>query len=123
MSVQIIAKDGQPEWAVLPYEEYQRLLAAEEMLGDMQAYDEIRAALVQGDEELVPAALANQLLDGQNPIRVWRIYRGLTQAGLAERAGISPAYLSQLEASKRVGTAEVLGRLAAQLQVAVDDII
>ena len=32
MSVQIIEKDGKPEWAVPPYEEYERLLADVEML-------------------------------------------------------------------------------------------
>ncbi|MCA9987108.1 MAG: helix-turn-helix transcriptional regulator [Anaerolineales bacterium] len=123
MSVQIIEKDGRPEWAVLPYDEYERLLAAMEMLQDIQAYDEARQALAAGEEELIPAEIADRLIDGANPIRVWRDYRGLTQAELAERAQISAAYLSQLEAGKRAGTTEVLGRVASGLQVTVDDLI
>ena len=123
MSVQIIEKDGRPEWAVLPYDEYERLLAAMEMLQDIQAYDEARQALAAGEEELIPAEIADRLIDGANPIRVWRGYRGLTQAELAERAQISAAYLSQLEAGKRAGTTEVLGRVASGLQVTVDDLI
>ena len=123
MSVQIIEKDGRPEWAVLPYDEYERLRAAMEMLQDIQAYDEARQALVAGEEELIPAEIADRLIDGANPIRVWRDYRGLTQAELAERAQISAAYLSQLEAGKRAGTTEVLGRVASGLQVTVDDLI
>ena len=123
MSVQIIEKDGRPEWAVLPYDEYERLRAAMEMLQDIQAYDEARQALAAGEEELIPAEIADRLIDGANPIRVWRDYRGLTQAELAERAQISAAYLSQLEAGKRAGTTEVLGRVASGLQVTVDDLI
>ena len=123
MSVQIIEKDGRPEWAVLPYDEYERLLAAMEMLQDMQAYDEVQQALASGEEELVPAEVADRLIDGENPIRVWREYRGMTQAELAEHAQISAAYLSQLETGKRAGTTEVLGRVALSLQVVIDDLI
>jgi len=123
MTVQIIEKDGKPEWAVLPYEEYERLLADVEMLHDIRAYDEVKQALAAGEEELIPDYLVRQLLDSENPIRVWREYRALTQAELAQTAGISTAYLSQLESGKRVGTADVLSRIARSLNVTVDDII
>ena len=123
MSVQIIEKDGNPEWAVLPFDEYQRLLAAAEMLEDIQLYDEGHRALESGDDELMPSGFANRLIDGESPIRVWRDYRGVTQSELASMAGISSAYLSQLEAGKRVGTAEVLSRIAVSLKVSVDDLI
>ena len=36
MSVQIIEKNGKPEWAVLPYEEYLRLVTEVEMLQNIQ---------------------------------------------------------------------------------------
>lgn len=123
MTVQIIEKDGKPEWAVLPYEEYERLLADVEMLHDIRAYDEVKQALAVGEEELIPDYMVGQLLDSENPIRVWREYRALTQAKLAQAAGISTAYLSQLESGKRVGTADVLSRIAQSLNVTVDDII
>ena len=42
MSVQIIKKNGRPEWAVIPYEEYQRLVAEAEMLRDIRDYDEVK---------------------------------------------------------------------------------
>lgn len=121
MSVQIIAKDGEPEWAVLPYAEYEQLRDAAEMLADIQAYDAAKARLAAG-EETVPAAVTFALLDGEQPIVVWRKHRGLTQQQLAEAAGISKAYLSQLETGKRTGTLEVLGRLASALQVELDDL-
>lgn len=37
MSVQVIEKNGQIEWAVVPYPEYQKLLDAWEMLEDIRA--------------------------------------------------------------------------------------
>jgi len=123
MSVQVIEKNGQPEWAVLPYEEYQRLVAEAEMLQDIRDYDEARLALVSGDEELIPTEVTYALLDGENPIRVWREYRGLTQQQVAETAGISKPYLSQLESGRRQGTTEVLAGIARALQVTLDDLV
>ena len=85
MSVQVIKKDGKPEWAVIPYQEYERLLRDAEMLQDIRAYDEAKKAVEEG-EEIVPSEVVYALLDGENPIRVWREYRGLTQRELAEVA-------------------------------------
>ena len=123
MSVQIIEKNGQPEWAVLPYEEYQRLVTEAEMLQDIRDYDEVKLALVNGEEELIPSEVTYALLDGENPIRVWREYRGLTQQQVAEAAGISKPYLSQLESGQRKGTAEVLAAVARALNVSLDDVV
>jgi DNA-binding XRE family transcriptional regulator len=122
MSVQVIEKDGQIEWAVIPYGEYQKLLDAQEMLEDMRAYDEAKASL-QAGEELIPSQIVYALLDGENPLRVWRKFRTLTQQQLADKAGISKPYLSQLEAGKRRGTAEVLKRLAQALDVSLEDLV
>ncbi len=123
MSVQIIEKNGQPEWAVLPYEEYQRLVDEAEMLQDIRDYDEIKLILANGDEELIPSEVTYALLDGENPIRVWREYRGLTQQQVAEAAGISKSYLSQLESGQRKGSVEVLAGVAKALNVSLDDLV
>lgn len=123
MSVQIIKKDGRPEWAVIPYEEYQRLREEADMLQDIQAYDEVKTALAQGGEELIPSEVTYALLDGENPLRVWREYRGLNQQQVAEKAGISKPYLSQLESGQRKGTTEVLSAIARALNVSLDDLV
>lgn len=123
MSAQIIEKNGQPEWAVIPYKEYQRLVAEAEMLQDVRDYDEIKLALANGEEELVPGEVTYALLDGGNPIRVWREYRGLTQQQVADEAGISKPYLSQLESGQRKGTTEVLAGVAKALNVLLDDLV
>ena len=122
MNVQIISKDGVPEWAVISYETYMNLMEKAEMLDDIQAYDEAKAAIATG-EELVPAEVVFAILEGQNPIRVWREYRGLTQRELAEKAGISKPYLSQIEAGKRKGSAAVLSALASALGLTLDNLV
>jgi DNA-binding XRE family transcriptional regulator len=122
MNVQIIEKNGRPEWAVLPYHQYQQMLEAMEMLDDIRAYDEAKARIADR-EELVPSEITYAILDGANPIRVWRTYRGLTQQQLADQAGISKPYLSQIESGKRTGTAEVLQAIAQALDLELDDLV
>jgi transcriptional regulator with XRE-family HTH domain len=47
----------------------------------------------------------------------------LTQQALADQAEISTSYLSQIESGKRTGTTAVLGRLAAALNLDIDDLL
>lgn len=122
MTVQVIENNGQPEWAVIPYDTYLKLVDNSEMLDDIRAYDEAHQRWAEG-EELVPSEVTFAILDGANPIQVWRVHRGLTQQALAEQAGISPSYLSQLESGKRTGTAEVLQAIATALNLTLDDLL
>lgn len=122
-SVQLILREGKPEWAVLPYDMYLQLVEEAEMLQDVRDYDAAKAALESGEEELIPGEVVFALLDGDNPIKVWRNYRGLTQAELAQKAGISVPYLSQIETQKRTGTTEVLLAIAKALNVTLEDVV
>lgn len=123
MKPQIISKDGKPEYAVVPYNDYQKLLANAEMLVDLVAYDATKRALSSGEEELIPAAVIDRLLDGDNPIRVWREFRGLTSAQLATACGVSAAAISQLEAGKRRPSVALLKKLAAALRVDLEQLL
>ena len=123
MKPQIISKDGQPEYAVVPYNDYQKLLANAEMLVDLVAYDATKRALASGEEELIPAAVVDRLLDGDNPIRVWREFRGLTSAKLATACDVSAAAISQLEAGKRQPSVALLKKLAAALRVDLEQLL
>ena len=121
--VQVIERDGKPEWAVLPYDVYVQLVEESEMLQDVRDYDAVKTAIKQGKEELVPGEVTFALLDGENPVKVWREYRCLTQQQLAEVAEISTPYLSQIETGKRTGTTDVLLAVAKALNVTLDDIV
>ena len=120
--IQIIERNGKPEWAVLPYEEYLKLIEQTELLEDIRDFDEMSAAIERGEEELIPAEVVHAILDGKNPIKVWREYRGLTQQQLAGRVGISKPYLSQLETGKRTGTTDVLSAIAKALDVSLEQV-
>ncbi len=121
--IQIIERDGKPEWAVLPYEEYLQLLDQSELLEDIRDFDTINAAIDRHEAELIPSEVVYAILDGENPIKVWREYRKLTQQQLAETAGISKPYLSQIETGKRIGTAEILSAIAKALNVSLDEVV
>ena len=77
--IQIIKRDGKPEWAILPYEKYLELLEQAEMLEDLRDFDAAKAALEKGQDELIPGEVVFAIVDGENPIKVWREYRGMTQ--------------------------------------------
>jgi len=121
--IQIIERDGKPEWAVLPYEEYLQLIEQAELLEDIRDFDTISAAIERGEEELIPSEVVYAILDGENPIKVWREYRGLTQQQLAGKVKISKPYLSQIETGKRTGTTEILSAIAKALDVSLEEVV
>lgn len=123
MTIQIIKQGNKPEWAVVPYETYLQLVEKAEMAQDIQDFDSSKAALERGDDELIPSEVVYALLDGENPIKVWREYRGLSQQEAAENAKISVPYLSQLETNKRKGSLGVLSALAKVLKVSLESIV
>lgn len=123
MKVQVIEKDGKPEYAVLPFADYQQLLEEAEMLADIRAYDEAKARIAAGDDEIFPAEMADRLLSGEHPLKLWREYRGLTLAQLGKACGVSAAALSQIETGKREPSVGLLKKLAETLRVDMDDLV
>ena len=123
MSVQIIKKDGQQVFAVLPIDEYQALLEKAEMLDNVAAYDQAKTELTSHSDEIVPAKMVEAILAGKNPVRIWRKHRGLSQVELVELAGISQAYLAQIENGKREGTLATYKAIADALSVDLDDLV
>ena len=119
---QVILDDsGRPAFAVIPWRDYERLSNgdAEALLSDEELYDRADA---EGGESF-PAEVVDRLLAGQNPIRVYRDHRGMTQGALAAAAGIHPVYLSQIETGRRTGSARTLAAIAEALGVTVDELI
>lgn len=119
----IIVTPSGDKMAVVPLEEYERLVEALEDAADIRAYDDIKRKLERGEEELIPAEYANRILDGENKVRVFREYRGISAKELAKSAGIAPAYLSQIENGTRAGTVETFRKLAAALKLSIDDLV
>jgi len=95
----------------------------EEELEDIRDYDAAKAELERGEDELIPAEVVYAIIDGENPVKVWREFRGLTQGQLADAAGISKPYLSQIETGKRKGSTDILSALAKMLNVSLEEVI
>ena len=117
--IQIIRKGNTPEWAVIPYKDYIRLQELEEIAKDVANFKKL---LSQGEEELIPDEYVKRLLKGENPVRVWREYRSITQAALAKKVGISTPYLSQIENNERTASVSILKKLAEKLNISIDDL-
>ena len=122
--VQIIERDGQPEYAVVPIETYRRLLALAEDMEDIRAYDRAMAEIDRGEDEVLPTEVAERLLSGEtHPLRIWREYRGLTQQQLAQAVGVGKSYISQIEAGKKQAAVGVLRTLSRTLAVDMEDLV
>ena len=103
-------------------DEYDRLRAAAEDLADLQTYDRAKAALAAGEDELIPADYVNRLLNGENPLRVYRDLRGMTQAALGEKAGVGRVTVAEIETGRKQGSITTLRALANALGVSLDDL-
>jgi DNA-binding XRE family transcriptional regulator len=115
--IQFIERNGKREYAVVPIDIYERLVSTAEDKEDIALYEAAKAA---DDGTRIPAEVVNAIVDGAHPIKAWRKYRQLTIQALADKAGISKAFLSQIEGGKRTGTIKVLSALARALDVPVD---
>ena len=123
MNIQRITTPAGDTLIVLADADYRALLDAAEDNADRLAVAEFRQRLAAGDEELIPAAVVDRLLSGESRVRVWREHRGLNAATLAEQAGLSQAFLSQIETGKRDGTIDTYRKIAAVLNVSLDDLL
>ena len=121
--VQIIERDGEPEYAVVPIEIYRRLVAMAEDAEDIGSADRAMAELTAGEDELIPDEVVSRLLAGENPVKVWRKYRGMSQVDLATAVGLSQGYIAQIETGKREGTIANYRAFSQVLAVDLDDLV
>jgi len=112
--VQVIEEDGKPVFYVLPAALWERVREAVEDAEDAAAYDLARAT---DDGVRFPADVANSIANGASPLKAWREYRQMTLQTLADLAGVSKPFVSQIESGKRTGSAATLSRLAKSLDI------
>ncbi|MBF0128695.1 MAG: helix-turn-helix transcriptional regulator [Alphaproteobacteria bacterium] len=71
----------------------------------------------------LPVGLVERMvIDGESPVRIWREHRSMTAKALAAAAGISQAYLSEIETGRKPGSLDAMGKLARALGVLLDDL-
>jgi len=93
--------------------------SASEELSDIQDYKKA----MSDETEDIPLAVVDRLLQGENPLKVWREYRHLTQQKVALTAGISVPFLCQIETYKREPSLKVYRKLASVLKVSLDVLV
>lgn len=111
------------EMISISLEEYRSLKGAAEKLADLQAYDRALAQLASGDEELLPAEYVKRMLSDENPLRVWREFRGFTQTALAEASNVNRVQIADIEAGRKSGSIETVKKLADALGITLDELI
>ncbi|RKU11717.1 XRE family transcriptional regulator [Candidatus Poribacteria bacterium] len=119
MNFETVERNNQ-KFVLVPIEQYNQLLADIEMLKDVRDFRGAKAV----DEETFPAEVINRLiLNEENPIKVYREYRELTQKQLADKVGIQRTYLAEIETGRKSGSVKTLKAIAEALDVDLTSIL
>lgn len=108
------------EVAILPREEYEALVALASEAEEDEGTARIVANGLADGEPSFPKEVVDRLVNGDNPVRVFREWRGLTQVELASRTEVSQGHISDIESGRRTGTVAVLRQIANTLNVPLD---
>ena len=117
--VQFIISPSGEKMAVMPEDVYEALLDARDAAHARSVAD----AVVRGEMEVFTSAEVDELFAAPTPLAFWRNRRGLTQAVLAKRVGISQSYLAGLEKGKRKGDPTHFLKLARALNVPMEALV
>jgi transcriptional regulator with XRE-family HTH domain len=117
----ILDEAGQRSFVVIPVEQFKSIRAAAQKSHD---FKQLANILNANDDmaDLTPAEVVRDMTDGAHPVRAWRKYKKLKAVELARQAGISPAYLSEIETGKKDGTFKTMAAIAICLGVTLDDL-
>ena len=119
MTTEIINKNGK-NYAVIPYEIYQQLVENAEVLADIKAYDKVK----EKKEEIFPNYIVDRIfIQEENPIKVYREYRNLTQLKLANIANLSINKIQAIEEDISLANQEELEVIVNVLNIDLDMII
>jgi ribosome-binding protein aMBF1 (putative translation factor) len=121
MRVERITRHGK-EFAVLPMDDLRKLMGDAEMLADVKAYDAVKARLERKEDEVIPLEITERRLAGENPVKIWREHRGLTQEELSKASLVSRPMIAAIETRHKRGGIATLKKLAVALKVDLDNL-
>ena len=117
MGIQLITSTTGEEMVMMSRAEYDALLAAVEEAfedgADVATYDAAIAAM--SPDEALPPSVSAMILKGSSPLRGFRKWREMSQQQLADGAGLTQGFLSDLETGRRSLTVDVAARLRLAL--------
>jgi hypothetical protein len=116
-------KTPRGEVAILPRKEYELLLAkaseADEDAGTARIVARAKKE-IYGGGPLLPKDVVDRMAAGENPVRIIREWRDVTQMYLSFKTNLSQGYISDIENGRRVGTVAALRLIANVLNVPLD---
>jgi len=116
-------KTPRGEVAILPKKDYELLVAkaseADEDAGSARIVAQARKEIAGGGP-LLPKDVVDRMTGGENPVRVLREWRDITQMQLSFKANLSQGHISDIENGRRTGTAAALRLIANVLKVPLD---
>ena len=114
-------KTPKGEVAILARKDYEALVAkaADEDAGTARLVGRARKEIAAG-VPLLPKQVVDRLGRGENPLRVLREWREVTQVNLAAKTNLSQGHISDIESGRRTGTPAALRLIADALRVPLD---
>jgi DNA-binding XRE family transcriptional regulator len=116
MNVSFVKTPKGEELAILPRSEFEEIVAAATHAKALADYRSRRDPGLTAEE-------MRELLAATSPLAFWRRQRGLTQAALSKKTGVTQNYLSELETGKREGSPSLWLKIARALDVPLEDLI
>lgn len=123
MNVQHLEYNGIPAFAVLPIDEFNRLIEPLKDAEDTATLERLAADVASGDEKTYPHEIIQAIVGGAHPVKVFREYRNMTPAQLAAACDVPPAHIYQIESGKQSMSVDVLRKMAQSLDVDADMLI
>ena len=111
------------QMTILARDDYEALVEASEEAADIHAVARFKDRFGRGEEEFLPGASVQRMIDGESAIKVWREHRQLSPAMLADAAGIEIAALNNIEVRTLEASLSTLKRIAEALHVSLDDLV
>jgi len=119
-------KTPRGEVAILPRKDYELLVAkaseADEDAGTARIVARARKEIADGGP-LLPKDVVDRIANGENPVRVLREWRDITQMYLSFKTNLSQGHISDIENGRRTGTVAALRLIANVLKVPLDMLV
>ncbi|MFO7753187.1 MAG: helix-turn-helix domain-containing protein [Desulfobacteraceae bacterium] len=106
---QIIYQNGEPAFAVIPWDEYQRLINTQ--------YD-----AEETDVRFPRDVLEANAIQEENLIKTWREYFNLTRQELAERTGLTKFAITRMEENDTSTRTATLKKIASAMNLSVEQL-
>lgn len=116
METNVITLEGK-KYAVVPFPLFKKMRRDAEDAEDVKEATDIQAQIKAGKMPTYPESVAISLINGENPIKVFRGYRGLSQIELANKIGVDLSCISKIETCDTIALDSTVKAISTALDV------